>query len=69
MVKLKTSKTFIKKLRKQIRKKNKDQIEKKITSWNKMTKLKRNQTFKKRVKGKNNILKEKEQILLIKGLN
>jgi len=34
-----------------------------------MTKLKRNQTFKKRVKGKNNILKEKEQILLIKGLN
>jgi hypothetical protein len=34
-----------------------------------MTKLKRNKTFKKGVNDKNNILKEKEQILLIRGLN
>jgi hypothetical protein len=34
-----------------------------------MTKLKRNKNFKKKVNDKNNIIKEKEQILLIRGLN
>jgi hypothetical protein len=34
-----------------------------------MTKLKRNKNLKKKVNDKNNIIKEKEQILLIRGLN